>query len=664
MDSSRWRLTIWAIACFLIGATGIALAIVGTVPVSDGVSLQAPDGMNATLEGSTDALLEEPFPTSGTVEWTTEQGNISFFSSGDANASVHVDDITGTYTNITAIDADPNTITIDPEDKDSAVVGQEINTFAWRAGIAADDGTVDFSYTASANARVTVQGVPASADLYAIDASNNNIIDQADSTGGGAVTFDGLDSGDRDILIQQDVNSAPVLSNPQPTGNVNSTFNSFEIDVNDANFPQGDTVTAELFVNGTSEGTDTLTSNGTASVAFTPDLGETYDYYWLATDDFGGQTTSANLTASTPSNITIREEHNASKIVTGANATVTFYGTSGNIVIERSDSDGDGNISLEGLPDVEFVAVFEADEHYNRRVYIDSIFQQQDIFLLNSTEIPGSEAINTTFVFEDRTGEFPPENTTLRVQRALDVNNDSQYEWLTVAGDFWGAASEFPFTGEQNARYRLVIENQQGDRRVLGTHIPTEDGVKTIINGEIRFVAGNATGRWFDANLSADAGNIQVLYEDPTNSTGDLRVRIWELGNQSNEIHDQNYTNSPYGRLFTTVAITSDQAEQSWVVRIDGQTDSGETVEVQTTIGNSLAINFPADPWLLAAFAVVGFTFVGAMYGPRTATIGSWVLVAAATGLTALGLIGIPVIGLIVAAVIAAGGTFYSEALP
>lgn len=664
MDSSRRKLALWAGVCFLIGVTGIALAIVGTVPVSDGVSLQAPDGMNATLEGSTDAQLEEPFPTSGTVEWTTEAGNITFFSSGDANATVHVNNITGTYTNITAIDADPNTITIDPEDKDSTVVGQEIDTFAWRAGISADDGTVDFSYTASANARVTVQGVPADADLYAVDVSTNNILDQGDSTSGGAVTFDGLDSGDHDVVIQQDVNDAPILSDPSPTGGQQSNPNTFTIDVNDTEFDQGDSVTAELIVEGNNEGSDTLTSNGTASVNFQTDLGRTYDYYWIATDSFGAQTVSDNLSVSTPTNITIRQETNASQRVTGANATITMYSDDATVVVERSDTNDDGNISMAGLPNKQFVAVVEADGYYNRRVYIESIYEQQNIFVLNNTNVPPDRAINTTFVFEDRTGDFPPENTTLRVQRALDLNNDDTFEWMTIAGDFWGAASEFPFTGEENARYRLIVENGQGDRRVLGTHIPTESGVKTIINGEIRFEAGNATGRWFDANLSADAGNIQAYYQDPTNSTGDLRVRVWELGNQSNEIHDQNYTNSPYGELLTTISLTNSQTEQSWVVRIDGQTDDGEAIELQVTVGSGVAVPLPMDPWLLAAFCVIGITFVGSLYGPRTATLGSWVLVATATGLTAFGWIGIPVIALVAAAVIAAGGTFYSEALP
>lgn len=660
----------YALLGLIVGA-----AVTGAVTYDPGndvetqglIPLVAPDGMQVNTYSTTyfNQTMTENYPTSGTVDVATEEGNISFFSSGDANATIRPEDIAGTWTNVTHLTADPNAITITPEDKDAFVVGNEIDNISVYETLAVDDSTVDFVYGGSTGqSRVTVQGLVADTTIYAVDADTNNILDYAESDGNGQVTFDALDNSKHAVQLTTNENNPPSLTNFNPTGNVDSPPSTIEVDVNDTNFDQGDSVTAELFVDGTSQGADTLSSNGTASIAFNADLGETYHYYWNVSDSFGAYTNSSTKTFSTPSNITIRQETNASKIVKGVNATLTFYSADATVVVERSDDNDDGNISLDGLPDKEFVAVVEADGYYDRRVYIESIYEQQNIFILNNTNVPPSNAINTTFVFEDRTAEFPPENTTLRIQRALDVNNDDEFEWMTVAGDFWGAASEFPFTGEQNARYRLIVENAKGDRRVLGTHIPTESGVKTIINGQIRFEADNATGRYFDASLSADANNIQVLYQDPTNSTGDVRVRVWELGNQSNEIHDQNYTNSPYGRLLTTVSITDEQAEESWVIRIDGQTDGGENVELQVTVGSGLGIALPMDPWLLAALSVIGITFVGSLYGPRTATLGSWVLVAAATGLTAFGFIGIPYIALVVAAVIAAGGTFYSEALP
>lgn len=665
MDTERSKLAIIAVACLFVGASGVVVAfdLGASVHVSGGVPIGAPDGMTVTLEGSTQANLEDISTLGGTVNIVTEDGNASFYSPGEANATVHATDIEGTWTNITSIDADQNTIQIDPDDKSQATVGKEIDAFAWRSGIAANDGAVDFVYNGtSGNSRVTVRGLAGSTDYAAIDASTNEILDIATSNSAGAITFDELDNSEHSVLIQSDDTSAPVLSNPVPVGPQNSSVSTFEIDVNDADFPQGDTVTAELFVKGDSKGTDTLTSNGTASVSHTVDLGSSIDFSWVATDDWGNEQIE-NYTLTTPVNVTIREEHNASKVVTGANATITLYSDDATIVVERADTNDDGNISLEGLPDKEFVAVVESDDHYTRRVYIDSIYEQQSIFLLNQTAVPGDEAVNTTFVFEDRSGNFDPENTTLRVQRALDLNDDGESEWLTVAGDFWGAASEFPFTGEENARYRLIVENEEGDRRVLGTHIPTDDGVKTVVNGDIEFSAEEGTGRYFDASVNKTENRILAMYADPTNQTSDVRIRVWQLGNRSNEIHDQNYTNGPYGELGTFIDVTGDQAEMSWVVRYDATHDTDGSITGQVTVG-APGVPLPIDPWLLASFVVIGITFAGTLYGPRTALMGSWVLLLTAMGATAFGWLAFPMASLVAAFGIAAGGTFYREALP
>ncbi|MFB6198720.1 MAG: hypothetical protein ABEI52_10705, partial [Halobacteriaceae archaeon] len=100
---------------------------------------------------------------------------------------------------------------------------------------------------------------------------------------------------------------------------------------------------------------------------------------------------------------------------------------------------------------------------YDRRAYVNSIFDQQDIYLLNSTAFPtaSDEAIETRFVYEDRTGRFDQDETTLEIQRAVDKDDDGNFNWTTVAGDFWGAAGEFPFTGEYQERYRLIITNRE-----------------------------------------------------------------------------------------------------------------------------------------------------------------------------------------------------------
>jgi hypothetical protein len=670
LSGRRQTIGVAVAVALLVAAPSIVAAahIAGTVQTQNDVPLSSPDNTTVVLQGANDVLLEDFTILTGTVDLRTEKGNITVFSTGNTEMWITGDNITGTFTNATNISTGGTTIEMNPEDKQEIDAGKNIDHVAWRDNTQADDGVVDFTYGSDASgvSQVRLTNVSANAELEAVDASTDQILDKATADNNGVVNFDDLDNSNHAVLLQtQDDNDAPVLSNPDPDGPQTQTISTWEVDVNDAEFPQGDSVTAELFVDGISRGTDTLSSNGTASVSHNVDLGKSVPYEWVATDSFG-DTDTLSGSVTTPVNVTFREEHNASQVITGAGAAIILYSVDATTIVQRTDSNNDGNISLEGLPDKEFVAVTNASQHYTRRVYIDSIFTQQNIFLLNSTVVPGDQAVNTTFVFEDRTGQFPAENTTLRIQRALDINNDGTFEWLTIAGDFWGAAAEFPFTGEENARYRLIVENREGERRVLGTHIPTgSDSIKTVINGEIRWEAGDATGLFVDAAINRTDSEIEAFFTDPADSTSEVQVEVWQLGNRSNEITDQTFSSGPYGTIAMDplVSLSGDQLDTTWVVQFTHTDQDGNTETERVTVG-APQINLPADPWLLAAFGLLGVTFVGTLYGPRTATLGAWSMVIVAGGMTVFGLANIPIVGIVAAMLIAGGGTLYQEAVP
>lgn len=455
-------------------------------------------------------------------------------------------------------------------------------------------------------------------------------------------------------------------SSEDPPGGstVNEDPVEFSINLTDADFAtsQGDSVTATLYVEGSSVGSDTLTSNGAATVTHSVGSLGDVDYHWEATDDYGETGVSQTYTITTPSNITFRREDNASEIVTGTDITVTFYSEDGQTIIERSDDNQDGNISLSGLPNTEFVVTIEATGYYDRRVFIESIYDQENIYLLNTSD--HGDAVDTTFVYEDRTGSFPPDETALRVQRAVDPDNDSNFTWQTVAGDYWGAAGEFPFTGEYQARYRIVIENTDtNSQRILGTHIPTSDGTKNIIVGQIQWGARNGTGRYFDAEMDTENNQINFLYVDPENETRDVRVRVHAPRNESDEIYDQNFTTGPYGELEVEIPVTNNQSEETWVVNYTADHDTHGEISGQTTVGGN-PFGLPVDPWLLGTLSWVLVTFVATLYGPRTATMGAWALVGMAGVLMLFQWVTIPVSAFIVGVAIAAGGTFYREGMP
>lgn len=463
-------------------------------------------------------------------------------------------------------------------------------------------------------------------------------------------------------------NTAPAVNNTtaSPSGGdvITASEVTLEIDVSDEDFDsaQGDEVSVEFFVNGTSEGTDTLTSNGTASITYEEKTGGDREWFARATDSYGGETDSDTFIFETPDRITFRNESNASEVVTGASVTATFYSVDGTSIIQKTDDDGDGNISLSGLPvGDEFVLVAEADGWYDQRIYIQSIFEQDNVYLLNETSVP--DPADTTFIYEDRTGDFPSDDTTLQVQRAVDPDGDGNFTWETVAGDFWGAAGEFPHTGEPNARYRLIIQNEEGTERNLGTHIPTGDSTKNVVIGTLEWPQLNGTARNFDAELNQSTNEILTTYFDPEDDTTEIRIAVWEYGNESNEIYNETFSNGPYGTLNVAIAgLTDEQANMSWTVQLTATTGDGE-VTFSIPVGGA-ETDLGIDPWLLGKLVWFGLIFVASLYGPRTATIGAWTLCLAAGMVMIFGWVNIPFGAFIAATAIATGGTLYKEAIP
>jgi hypothetical protein len=57
-------------------------------------------------------------------------------------------------------------------------------------------------------------------------------------------------------------------------------------------------------------------------------------------------------------------------------------------------------------------------------------------------------------------------------------------------------------------------------------------------------------------------------------------------------------------------------------------------------------------------------TFVMAMYGPRTSTMGAWAGALLYTGIMFIGWIAFSPAGVVVVFLAATGGTFYKEAMP
>lgn len=654
---------------FLLGVVltvGIVTAATSVydVPQSGTVPYGVDNGPTAYLTG--DINISGDFVDGQTLDLDTNSGNITFHSNGDTNLSIDSTEITGPWTNITSVTAGSTWIEISPEDKPQVDTRGDVNALSIYETIALDDDTADFYYAGTDGGTVSVRlySLPANTKVAALDANTLAPLDSGTADSNGNITFD-LPASDHTVLLSTDsTDDTPQFANPDPTGVVSDTPNELSVDVSDADFPS-DEVNVSIYLDGAKIHSENITSNSTVTTSNfgTLDLG---DHTWAvnATDYYGNQN-SESYDFTLPSNITLRNETNASQIITGKNITAKFYSSNGDVVVQKSDSNNDGNISLRGLPNTEFVVVFEGDDYHDRRAYIESIVEQQNFYLLNSTAFPlDNGAVFTRFVYEDRTGSFPQSDTTLRVQRAVDPNNDSTYQWETIAGDYWGAAGEFPFTGEYNERYRLLVKNQEtNESRILGTHIPVASGSKNIIVGQIVFEAENATGRYYDAVVNENTSNLQVYYQDPTNKTTNLNIVVYERGNQSNELYNSTVS-GPLGEHALSIPLSEDEETTNWVVKFDGQHASDTSGVYGEVLVGDVAFPLPLDAGILAAFSYAFVTFIMLLYGPRTATIGAWAGVLVFIGLVFVGWIPGGIVVIVLPVIAAAGGTIYKEAVP
>lgn len=562
MNLSRRQLIVYGVvAIALLAGVAAAAHIVGTVQTSGAVSLQAPDGMNVTVDGTTDQLLEEPFPTSSQVQLITEDGNATFTASGPANATIQSSEIEGAWTNITAVDADPNSITIDPADKDSAVVGKAITAFSYKGTQAIDDGTVDFVYSASANGRVTVQGVSGDTRIAAVDADSGAILDEDTSTGSGAITFDTLDSGTHDVELQTFTPAAPTLSDPSPTGGQSSEPTQISIDVNDSEFSQGDSVDVTIDLDGSQIHSTTISSNGTVTTSI-PSSGKTGgSHSWtVEAEDSFGEVTTNQYSYDVPSTLTIFNESAPDQKVTNAEVTLRFFDD--DTIIERTTNTGE--IDLDDLPvGGEMVVVASADTYYTRRAYIGSIYEQQEIYLLNSSISTAS----VVFTLDDRTGNFPPDQTVLRVQRPLtkdfdgDGNDETRYQ--TIAGDYFGATGAFPVDLVTNTRYRLTVENDEGDLRTLGSYTATGDAAETLQIGQVTFGESQSgdpvmQGQLADYNATR---YVQVSYLDPESATSGLEYTVVNSSDHSDVLQPNVTVSGPLRTYSNTIQVPASEPE-------------------------------------------------------------------------------------------------------
>jgi len=264
------------------------------VEVSDGVPLGAPDGMNATIHGTTNVSMENFTPNSRTVELHTEAGNISLASDAPAWATVHTSNMACAWTNLAAITAGSTWIEVYPEDKQRVDTSGDVNQLSVRS-MAVDDATADLWYEGSDGGTVSVRiyGLPANTQVGAYDANSGTLLDGDTTTASGVVTFE-MPASSHTVELQTVSSDPPTFANASPAdgATVRSEDQTLSIDVDDPNFQQGDEVTVSFAVNGSVVDSQTITSAQTVSTSV-GGLSEGDQDWTVTAEDAWGNTTSA-----------------------------------------------------------------------------------------------------------------------------------------------------------------------------------------------------------------------------------------------------------------------------------------------------------------------------------------------------------------------------------
>jgi len=337
----------------------------------------------------------------------------------------------------------------------------------------------------------------------------------------------------REDLIESDddIEPDPVIEDitPEPDKLFSEGPVVIEANISDVSLPNDDTLTVEFRDDSGVFSTETLNANGTVTATYPQLLGGENEYSIDVSDTYGNTVSAGTRTFSIPSNLTLRDVNDASDIVDDPNvdATVRFFEEQGNTVFPRSPTNG--VVDMTGLPvDESFVVGVRDDSgtYISRLTLIDTIFQQQDAYLINSS----ADTAIVRFNLEDRTGRFIAGETEIQILRSVNTTDSpaDQEEYVIVAGDVIGSQLSFESELQEDVRYRVRVKNDNGEIRELGAFTARVDQtVDLTISGIDVGFDDDDTGTQVQTSATvAENGDktIQFNLLDLSQSTTDISV--------------------------------------------------------------------------------------------------------------------------------------------
>jgi hypothetical protein len=426
-------------------------------------------------------------------------------------------------------------------------------------------------------------------------------------------------------------------------------------DVSGGTLPIGGSATVTLTAPDGSTKTVTTTSPTRVTDTFNSLVGGRNDWN-VQINQSGSASVVANesrdLFFRTPAEIKIRNEEQPTQLINGqTKVELTFFGRDGTVVSKTTTN---GRIDMTGLPlDEEFTARAEGADFLNRRIFVESVLDQQSIYLLNTS----ANAAQIEFNVEDDTGQFQVRESRLLVEKPItrdfdgDGTNETQFD--TIAGDTIGNTREFPAALEIGERYRLRVINDEGDVRELGSYTVKGPATPVLRIGQVQLETDGresyaADLETFTEDVDDDGTDeqfVRVEYKDPGDRTEGFDFTV-ENQETNTTVIDRD-VNQELGTFSTTQQVNSSD-RSTFKLNWSGQ--RAQPNGTVTQIGGSrfggtipgIGERLPIDPrWL----SLVGFVSIVAVAG-LIVIIDSALAATAATGwaslLTLLGIVAIP----------------------
>ena len=340
----------------------------------------------------------------------------------------------------------------------------------------------------------------------------------------------------------------------------------------------------------------------------------------------------------TPSHLEVRNEAEPDELIDDDNVTLRArLFANDDVVIEREVTDG--TVSLDGVPLDEELVITVREENADftyRRILIDSAIQTSEIYLLPTTE-PSAEV---QFELRDDTGRFQSEDTRLFVEKPItrDFNDDGEAttRYQTITGDRVGADGGFPTILVDSERYRLRVENDDGEQRVLGSYTVQGAQVSTLPIGQVEFRGSVDDGAAMQASLQDAADDadhhheVRLTYVDPEAETEEIDIQIVDGdGSEIRPSSTEEITGSePYVETFPIEDLSFNPEEDTATVTVEAERGfEVETFEQPLGDVPDVLTDMPISETLLTTIGLVSLVaLVGLLVlisAPMAAVVGA-----------------------------------------